>query len=187
MRKECLDACIGSEVQLTVTGQKPVTASVKKLRDKRRFHERNEDMCQPFQSEKNHHICFEILKIRTPASDDIVVTLDAYNVPINMPLSCRRKGVLNMKFIVNFNDGSLISIKIEWDLIIVYNIGHLREQWSSSVYYTETKLKRMHRHFYYPSTDKVLVPICLAESSHIISKLRDKLIHVKRTAVHANI
>lgn len=49
------------------------------------------------------------------------------------------------------------------------------------MYYTETKVRRINRRFYHPSTDKLLTFVRPGNNEHVTHQLREQLQHVKKT------
>lgn len=60
---------------------------------------------------------------------------------------------------------------------------HLYAEWSPSVYYTQTELRRIHRHFHYPNTGKLLNLIHRRVKQQATAGLRSQLAHVLGTCV----
>lgn len=96
-----------------------------------------------------------------PVSSDIVVTFKGHTAPIDVSLLLRLIVLRNLKPILNFNNGLLISIRDYWRVILVHKYEQLYGEWSLSVHYKEKELKQIYRLFYHPSTGKLLALILL--------------------------
>lgn len=73
-------------------------------------------------------------------SDSLVVTFEARIIPIDVPPFLELDVFRYLKLIVNFKDGSLITVNDNWTVKLTHNFGHLYVEWLPSLYYTETEL-----------------------------------------------
>lgn len=116
-----------------------------------------------------------------PLADDVLVTFKAHVVLLVVPLLLGLYMLRQLKLIVDFEDRSLISLKDDWSVQLVHKLGHLYVEWPPSLYYREAELRRIHRHFYQPSTNKLLGLIPHGASDHITPELHGQLGHIRDT------
>lgn len=78
-----------------------------------------------FYRPNNEHACSVILNLHMPVSDDVVVNFDAYINPVNVPSLVGLDVLRQLKLIVDFDDGFIISPKGEWSFKLGHKLGHL--------------------------------------------------------------
>lgn len=174
-------ACIDSGAQKSVIGNVQAQAYIAELGDKNSYNITHHSKNKTFRFGDNQHECVGTLNIRMPVSDDVVIQFDAYIVPIDVPLLLGLDVLRKLKLIVSFENGSIQSPKGDWSINLVQKFGHLYIEWPPSVYYTEAELRRIHRHFYHPSTDKLLALINRSTNKHYKPGLRNDLNRIKKT------
>lgn len=103
------------------------------------------------------HRCDGVLHVCLPIADDLVVMYDAYVVPTDVTLLFGIDGL--WKLLINFRDGTLPSEHDDWSMKMSYGMGNLYAEWPPEAYYTELELQRIHRHWFNPTTDKLILLI----------------------------
>lgn len=63
----------------------------------------------------------------------------------------------------------------DWRLQLQHKLGYLYAEWPPSVYYTQTKLRRILRHFFHPHTDNLVNLIHRRTPKHETPDLRKNL------------
>lgn len=86
---------------------------------------------------------------------DIFVAFQSHVVSIYVPLLLELDVLQKLKLLIHFEDGTLRSLHNHWTLQLVQNLEHMYVEWPIEVYYTEQKLRRIHRHVYHSSTSKL--------------------------------
>lgn len=174
-------ACIDSGAQRTVIGRKQADAYIRQTGDKNAFTRDNKNYLAQFRFGNSNHKCHGILKICMPVADDIAINFNAFVVPIDVPLLLGLDVLQKLEVIIKFGDGTLHSEKDDWSLKLEHKMGHLYVEWPPSIYYTEAELRRIHRHFFHPHTDRLVSLIHRGAKEHAKPGLRKKLEHIRET------
>lgn len=149
-------ACIDSDAQCTMIGQKQLEAYVHQVGTDADVRRNQHCTQKRFRFGEVNHYCLGIPTLRMPVANDIVVTFEAYIVLLDIILFLGLDFLRQLKLIVNFDDGSLISLKDSRSMQLVHKLGHLCVKWPPSVYYMEAELRCIQRHFYHQPTGKLL-------------------------------
>lgn len=91
-----------------------------------------------------------------PVTDDIVVTINAYIVEVEIPFLLGLDVLRQLQLILNFDDGTLRSARDYWRMSLVFTIENLYAEWLFAIYYTESELRKIHNHFSHSSADELL-------------------------------
>lgn len=99
------------------------------------------------------------VKIRLPLRDDCYEHLLMDVIPIEVFLLMGFDAIKCLRLIIHFADANLWSQDDKWMAALVFKYGHLYLEWPSNTLYADSKLKRVHGHYYHPSTKKVFAVI----------------------------
>lgn len=174
-------ACIDSGARKTVIGQPQTKAYAEKVGREADIVQLKQSDNKKFRFGNADHKCIAFLHIRMSVSDDIVVTFDAYVVSIDVFLLLGLDVLCQLELIVKFKDGTLLTKYNDWHAKVVHKMGHLYVEWPPSVYYTETELRRIHRHFFHPSTEKLMGLIRHGAKEYVTPHLRGQLDQVRNS------
>lgn len=174
-------ACVDSGAQRTVIGRKQADAYISQIGDATSGIKKDVDLATRFRFGDTNHNCDGILHVKMPVADDVVVHFDAFIVPIDVPLLLGLDVLKRLDIIIKFSNGTLQSENDDWVLNLKHKMGHLYVEWPPTVFYTEQELRRIHRHFYHPSTDKLANLIRRGAKDHDKPGLRRDLDHIRET------
>lgn len=176
-----LGACIDSGAQKTVIGINQANAYLNQTSNTKNLLQQNHKGQKIFRFGNRDHKCIGMLNIRMPVGEDIVVTFQSHVVSIDVPLLLGLDVLQKLKLLINFEDGTLHSPRDHWRVQLVQKFGHLYVEWPMEIYYTEQELRRIHRHFYHPSTSKLQALIQKGAPKHNLPDLAKTLDHVRDT------
>lgn len=92
--------------------------------------------------------------------------------------------IKRLQLITNFAKFTLQNQNNESKVPLVTNYSYLYLWWLSNVFYTTSKPKHTHRHFYHSSTEKLCVLIKRASPNALESNLCQTLIKVQTLVIH---
>lgn len=82
-----------------------------------------------------------------PVVNDIVNKFDGFIVLIDVPLLIGLDVLRKSRLLIDYADESIASKRRDWGIKLTFELVHLYVEWLPSVYYTENKLWKIHRHF----------------------------------------
>lgn len=77
------------------------------------------------------------------------------HVPIDIPLQHGLDYLWKLRLLVNFDDGTRVSIRDDWRLHLVHKKGHMYDEWPPAVYYNDVELMQIHENCFHPVTEKL--------------------------------
>lgn len=123
------------------------------------------------------------IRIPKPNGGFIPVEIDA--IRANVPMLIGLEVMDKHKLVADNVDNKLVSKKGNWSWPITRKNGHLFVEWKlNEVLYTKPELKRLHLHFYHPSTSKMFNLISRArpeEATPATRKLLQEVTEACRT------
>ncbi len=97
------------------------------------------------------------LRVRIPIANGSFIFGKIDVVPANIPLLIGLDILDSQGIFANNVDNVLCCPSLGWTTPIIRKRGHLYLCWTSKdILYTKTELIKLHRHFYHPSTDKLM-------------------------------
>lgn len=177
-------ACIDSGAQRTVIGRKQADAYIKQIGDVNSESIDTISKSTRFRFGNTNHACDGVLHINMPVADDVVVQFDAFIVPIDVPLLLGLDVLTKLDIVIKFSSATIESERDDWVLKLIQKMGHLYVEWSPTVYYSEQELRRIHRHFFHPITDKLVNVIHRGAKEHANQGLRKNLEQHSRNMRH---
>lgn len=111
---EILGACIDSGAQCMVIGHRQAEAYIRDIGVKVKIKQDTGSSMKRFRFGATKHKGLGVLPLFMPVSDDIVITFDAYVVPIDVPLLLGIHVLHHMKHILDFSDGTMVSNHNSW-------------------------------------------------------------------------
>lgn len=172
-------ACLDSGAQRTVIGQLQANAYMKIVGNEYETVQRC--MSKMFRFGTSVHESVSVIKIWLPLGDDHFVKIFAHIIPIDVPLLIGLDIMKYLKIIINFADSTLQSSDGKWKAPLVFKYGHMYLEWPSDILYTENELKRIHRHFYHPSTEKLWAVIRRANNNELEPEVFNTLKRIRNT------
>lgn len=130
--------------------------------------------------DKVHH-GLGTLKLEIPVKEDFVVRISADVVNVDVPLLIGLDTLTKLKAILDLDQDTLSSKVGSWKLPLRRKLGHVYLEWPISIFYTELELRRAHKHFYHPSTEKLLNVLHRADPGAIHSRVRSTLNKIRDT------
>lgn len=121
------------------------------------------------------------LVIRMPVTDTYFVCIKAQIVHVDVPLLLGLDVLRRLKVILDFDKFTMTSTKGHWSVQLKRKLRHAYVEWADNILYTETELRKMHRHFYHPSTDKLFKMIKRAEPTNEHPGMHEVLEKIKET------
>lgn len=176
---EFLGACIDSGAQRTVIGHKQAEAYTA-LTGIRKADKARGNMPK-YKFGDTTHDGLGKMKVRIPIKEDYFVDIEASVVDVDVPLLIGLDVLGRLKVILDFNEFTMSSTTENWTIPLSRKMGHAYIEWADSILYTELELRRMHKHFYHPSTEKLYAVIKRAEPSTTHTGIYDILDKVRNT------
>lgn len=75
------------------------------------------------------HKSIENLQLRLPLADTIEIIFEAFFILIGIPLLLGLDVLKKLRLIVNFDNGTLVSVYEDWRMKIVHKVEHLYVEW----------------------------------------------------------
>lgn len=119
---------------------------------------REQDSCVPtyFRVGSSSHCCLGILDLHMSVEDDVKVSFQTYIVAIDVPRLLGLDVLHRLKLLVNFDNDTLLSPRDDWSIKLVSKVGHIYVEWPLEIFYTDSKIRRIHRPIYHPSTKTLM-------------------------------
>eukprot|EP00171_Calliarthron_tuberculosum_P018035 IDg18035t1 len=92
---------------------------------------------------------------RIPYANDRTILEELDVVDINVPLLIGLDLMDKHKIFVDNVDNKLVCKDLQWCHQVKRKLGHLFYEWTYDTMYSETELKRIHRHFYHPKPERL--------------------------------
>lgn len=175
---ECFEgACIDSGATLTVIGRRQaemyskligVQLAQKKSGTRYRFGD-------------NVHQGHGKIRIRIPVGLKHFAEVSADVVDPDVPFLLGLDVLTKFKIILDFDKDMIRSKCDGWAAPIVRKFGHAYLEWLPSILYTEAELRRVHRHFFHPSTERLAAVIKRSDPSAMSPQVIADLDKIKST------
>lgn len=173
------DACVDSGAQRTLIGKKHALLHIEKSgvgsSMLQKFHR------QHYKFGDRLHQGIRALQVDIPVEEDYVICIAADVIDLDVPLLIDLDTLTHLKAIINFSADTMTTTSGIWHLPLRRKLGLVYIEWPITVYYTEAELRKAHRHFYHPSTDKLLNAFHCANPDLIDDGTHKKLTHVGNT------
>lgn len=121
------------------------------------------------------------IQVRIPINGEYFVVILARIVDVDLPLLLGLDVLSRLKAVLDFGKYTMTSTAGNCTIPLTKRMGHAYIDWQSSILYTEPELRKMHRHFFHPSTDKLYAIIKRAEPTTTNTGMYDILEKVKGT------
>lgn len=177
--KDFIGDCIDSGAQRTVIGRQQATEYTE-ITGTTRMADTNSGVTKFIFGDSSYDGLGRIV-IRIPIINDYFVDIMAQIVNVDVPLLLGLDVLERLKIVLYFNDYSMSSIAEDWTVPLIMKNGHAYVVWCSKILYSEAELRKMHRHFYHPSTDKLYAVIKRAEPATTNTGMYDLLENVRDT------
>lgn len=174
-----LGACIDSGAQKTVIGQEQAKAYAEMAGTKKVEYHSCTGTKYKF-GDKTYDGLGTVV-IRIPITETYFISIRAQVVEVNVPLLLGLDVLSRLKVILNFEAFTMSSTQDKWSIPLTRKLGHAYIVWHESVLYTEAELRRMHRHFYHPATEKLHAVIKRAEPTESHPGMRETLDKIRST------
>lgn len=86
-----------------------------------------------------------------------------------------------LKIILDFGNYTMTSFAENWTLPLTKKYGHAYIEWANEILYTEKELRKKHRHFFHPTTDKMYAVLKRADPTTTNYIIYDVLDEVRKT------
>lgn len=130
---------------------------------------------------ESRHQGLGYISIRIPVSETHFANVNAAVVEIDVPFLLGLDALTKFKVILNFGDDTAQSKCDGWKLKMVRKLGHVYIEWPPSILYTETELRRIHRHFYHPRVDKLFAVMKRADPKLVATDVYKDLEKIQST------
>lgn len=95
------------------------------------------------------------MDVRILLGGDHFISITAHVLPFDVPLLLGLVVMQELKLVIDFSEITLYSPVNNKEVPLVSKRGHLYLEWPPSIFYTESELRKVHRHFYHPSSEKL--------------------------------
>lgn len=172
-------ACLDSGAQRTVIGE-PQAKAYCKLTGIRHGVERKNKSTK-FRFGNVDHKGLGEMDVRLPLGGDHFISITAHVVPLDIPLLLGLDVMQELKLVIDLSENTLYSPVNGKEVPLVSKRGHIYLEWPPSIFYTEAELRKIHRHFYHPSSEKLYALLKKAGGDEVDSDVKRTLEKVQRT------
>lgn len=96
-----------------------------------------------------------------------------------MPLLIGLDVLTEVRVTIDFTDDILSSNNGQWSILLRRKLGHLYVVWDDDICFTETEVRRLHRHFYHPSDTKLMALIERAKPEEANARTKSAVTKVR--------
>lgn len=129
----------------------------------------------------NTHKCIGTIEIRLPIGSSFYVPITANVSLIDVPLLIGIDIMKQLGMVINLSNDRLITNKYNQEVSLKTKMGHLYLEWPlSTTFYTEHELKRIHKHFHHPSSEKLYALMKRADEENINPDVKKALENIQR-------
>lgn len=175
--KEFAGACIDSGAQRTVIGtpQAAVNCAFAGI-------DLRKPPTQPLQFNFGNsiHGGLGLLDMRLLIESGHYVQIRAHVVDVDVPLLIEFEVLTELRSVVDFADDVLAAKDGSWCIILRRKLGHLYVVREQDVCFTESELRRLHRHFYHPGDEKLTALIARAALDENTPEMRSTVERIRR-------
>lgn len=177
--QEFAGACVDSGAQKTVIGADQARSYCALVNGQMKRVDGLQKLIYTFGS--HQHSGIGQVNILVPISHSFFLSFDADVVDANVPLLLGLDVLTSYRMILNFADDEVTSKADGWRLPLIRKGGHVYLDWTVGILYTVPELRKIHRHFYHPHSEKLYAMMRRADPKKVSPEVLADLERVSAT------